>query len=171
MGQEPRTMALVVQSIQERGRLDTVLSNIRLDAATKAELQEFRRSQVELLFAYWAAKLHHPRALLDARREKIGLRALRDNGGDEGELLYVVDGAAKDEWTMGTDPRSTRRHDGFDRLFQNRATIEYYAELCPKYRQGLPHPIALKYLGGLAYDPRANGNGRLQAADDASNVS
>lgn len=95
---------------------------------------------IELVFAYWKATMSHPRAILDrARARKIHER-LAENGGDLHELLYAIDGASRDKWIMGQDPNSSRRYDGIETIFRERAQIERFAETCGGYRRNEPHP-------------------------------
>lgn len=93
----------------------------------------------EVVFAYWAARMGHAKALLDAKREKKIIARLKENRGDLGELLYVVDGARKDDWLMGRDPRCPRAYDGIETLFRDREQVERLAQLTPGYRAGHAH--------------------------------
>ena len=95
----------------------------------------------EVVFAYWAARMGHPKAILDRKREGKILARLRENRGDLGELLYVVDGARKDDWLMGRDPRCPRSYDGIETLFRDREQVERLANLAPGYRTGQAHPM------------------------------
>jgi hypothetical protein len=130
-----------------QSRLAAFLGEAVQDGHRRVRLDEWRKVAASLVFAYWAAKTGHTRALLDPKRESILVRGLRDNGDNPHELLYVVDGALKDDWTMGRDPRSTKRYDGIETLFKDRAHVEKFAGLCQGYKDGKPHPMAVKHLG------------------------
>lgn len=106
-----------------------------------------QRACAGLVFAYWQAKFDHPRALLDRKREARIVARLRENEGDVGELLYVLDMAAKDPWTTGEDPKAGRPYDGIETIFRDRSQVERFAERSAAYRAGKPHPTAVKYLG------------------------
>jgi hypothetical protein len=127
-------------------RLAAVLADVVGDGLRRVGAAEMRQVQAELVFSYWAAKLDHPKALLDAERERRLVKRLEENGGDVHELLYVVDGARKDEWTMGTAKGSTKKFDGIETIYQDRAHVEKFASMCPAYKNGDPHPMAVKYL-------------------------
>ena len=106
------------------------------------------RDPVEVVWEYWRAVMAKPRAILDAKRaRRIGER-LEENGGDVGELLYAIDGAAKDDWLMGRDPRNAKVYNGIDTVLRDRAQIERLAELCGGYRRNETHP----QLRGVAPD-------------------
>jgi hypothetical protein len=110
-------------------------------------VDEWRKVAASLVFAYWAAKTGHTKALLDPKRESVLVRCLRLNGDNVHELLYVVDGALKDDWTMGRDPRSTKRYDQIQTIYQDREHVEKFAGACKGYVEGKPHPMAVKHLG------------------------
>lgn len=95
----------------------------------------------EVVFAYWAARMGHPKAILDQKRERKIVHRLKENHGDLGELLYVVDGARKDDWLMGRDPRSQKVFDGIETLFRDREQVERLANLSLGYRQGKAHKM------------------------------
>ena len=78
----------------------------------------------QVVFSYWRDVMHHPGAILDQKRETRIIARLRENGGDVSELLYVVDGALRDDWTMGRDPRSSKLFDGTETIFKSREKCE-----------------------------------------------
>lgn len=93
-----------------------------------------------IVFRYWMAKMSHPRAVLDKKRQtKIAAR-LRENNCDVDELLYVIDGAKRDDWTMGRDPKSTKPYDGIETIFRDRGQVEKFTDLAPHSDQR-PHPL------------------------------
>lgn len=124
-----------------------------LEAVKAGTLERLKREELfiqlaEVVFAYWAARLHHPKALLDRKRDARLRARLRESGGDWGLLLYAVDGALSDDWIMGRDERSARPYDGIETIFRDRAQVERLAELCPRCRRGEPHPLVAKYQNG-----------------------
>lgn len=139
--------------------LVTVSAKHFLEAIREGTLERLRRDElhvqlVEVIFAYWAARLHHPQALLDKKRERRLLARLRESGGDWGLLCYAVDGALSDDWLMGRDVQSQRRYDGIETIFRDRAQVERLAEMCPHYNRGDPHPLVKKYQNGNGHaDP------------------
>jgi hypothetical protein len=106
----------------------------------------------EVVFAYWAAKLHHPRALLDAKRERRILARLRESGGDWGLLCYAVDGAKKNDHLMGRSDHNDTRYDGISTIFRDLEQVERLAEMCPRYRAGEQHPLVVKYSNATPHD-------------------
>lgn len=124
-----------------------------LEAVKAGTLERLRREELyvqlsEVVFAYWAARLHHPNALLDKKRDYRIRARLRESRGDWGLLLYAVDGALTDDWIMGREDRSPRAYDGIETIFRDRAQVERLAELCPRCRRGDPHPLVQKYQNG-----------------------
>jgi len=141
-----RPLVVVQESAQE------FLRAVQAKALAQLGRDALYCRMAEVVFAYWAAKLHHPQALLDNGRERRIARRLEESEGDWGILLYAVDGASRDDYLMGRESRSTRRYDGIETIFRDRAQVERLAEACPKFRAGEPHPLVLKYQNG-------NGNG------------
>lgn len=139
---EKKSVALVTANA--RGFLESV----KAGTIERLKRDELYRQLTEVVFAYWAARLHHPRALLDRNRELRILARLRESGGDWGLLLWAIDGALSDDWIMGRDMRSPRAYDGIETIFRDRAQVERLAELCPRCRRGEPHPLVAKYQNG-----------------------
>ena len=69
------------------------------------------------------------RTILNPKRQKRILDRLLENRGDVSELLYVVDGALKDDWTMGRAPNSTKPYNGTETIFRDREKVEGLASL------------------------------------------
>ncbi|HKO16720.1 MAG TPA: hypothetical protein VJU87_10795 [Gemmatimonadaceae bacterium] len=118
---------------------DEAQKTIRRRSTTEA-----REKAAEFVFAYWATKLDHPNTLLDDKRLALLMRRLKENGDNASELFYVIDGALRDDWTMGRAPRSERKYDGIETIFRSRAKVEELAGLCGPYRDRTPHPRAAK---------------------------
>lgn len=144
---------------KKNGQFALVAQHARafLEAIRDGTLERLKREELfgkmaEVVFSYWAARLHHPTALLDRKRERRVMARLRESGGDWGLLCFAVDGALSDDWLMGRDVHSPRRYDGIETIFRDRAQVERLAEACPTYRAGKPHPLVLKYQ-------HTNGNG------------
>lgn len=121
------------------------LEQVRAGAMDRFKREDWLKHCAEVVFAYWAAKLGHPEALLDRKRETRIMARLRENNGNWGELCYAVDGALKDDWLMGRDERSRRRYDGIETIFRDREQIERLARECRGYRDGKLHPLVVKY--------------------------
>ena len=81
---------------------------------------------VEVIFRYWRDRMGFDpdRTILNEKRRKRIMDRLRENGGDVSELLYVVDGALLDDWTMGRDPRSRKPCNGTQTVFRDREYLE-----------------------------------------------
>ena len=105
-----------------------------------------REAKAKLLFAYWAAKWDHPHAIYDGGRQGTLKARLRENGDDVSELLWVVDGAKRDDW------KDRGRYAGIEHLFRDRATVERLAQLAPGYQRDEYHPMAAKFC------PKENGH-------------
>lgn len=125
------------------------LEDVRRGTAERLKAEERRAMLAAVVFAYWAAKLHHPAALLDQKRERYLLNRLQEARGDVGILCYAVDGALRDDWIMGRDKTSRRKHDGIRVIFRDREQVEQLAELCPRFVRGEPHLLVVKYRMNL----------------------
>ena len=137
--QKKRTLALVATRARD------FLETLRAGTLARLKREALYAQMGEVVFAYWAAKLHHPGAILDRKRERRLLARLREADGDWGQLLYAVDGALRDDWLMGRAINSPRKYDGIETIFRDRAQVERLAEMCPKFCAGEPHALVKKY--------------------------
>lgn len=127
-----------VESVRERGR-------------AKGQRDRMRAFLARAVFLYWQATMNHNGALLDPTRERVIMARLRESNDDASELFYAIDGAAKDDWLMGRDPRSKgKRWDGIATLFRDREQVERLAERCPGREYGEPHPRIDDFLRAVA---------------------
>jgi hypothetical protein len=133
--------SLAVVAVRARDFLEM----LRAGAVERGRREALYVKMVEVVFAYWAAKLHHPAALLDRKRERRLMARLRESAGDWGQLCYAVDGAMRDDWLMGRAVNSPRKYDGIETIFRDREQVERLAELCPPFVAGQPHPLVTKY--------------------------
>lgn len=129
----------------------TTLFESVADGTTKRMTAEQRRSiMAGIVFAYWAKRMSHESAMLDHARERRLMKRLEENGDNIDELLFVVDGALQDPWTMGKDPRSVRRFDGIETIFRDREKVESMAAIA--HYRGQRHPMAEKYEALIAQE-------------------
>lgn len=128
-----------------REHLAATLSAVQAGQRDRLHADEMRTLQAELVFAYWQAKCGHERALLDDKRLTRLKRQLEENGGNVHELLYAVDGWAKDP-TFKRLKDEGRELDGIQNIFTDRERIERLAGHCKGHRDGIPHAMATKYL-------------------------
>lgn len=108
------------------------------DARSKRD--SYHAALVGFAFGYWAARLGHMAARLDPKRERTVLARLQECDGNPNDLLYAIDGALRDDWTMGRDRRSVKRFDGIETIFRDRGKVEELAGLIPEWARGVPHP-------------------------------
>lgn len=111
-------------------------------------LDQRRSVMAGIVFAYWAKRMAHNGALLDEARERRLMKRLAENSDNIDELLFVVDGAVEDPWTMGTDKQSTRKFNGIETIFRDREKVESMSGIA-KYH-GQRHPMAQKYEALIA---------------------
>lgn len=137
-----RSGAAIVLSIQS-GSLD--LAQVNAQTATRRELETRRKQLAEVVFAYYSAKLDHPRAIFTPARERLICLRLSDCNDDISALLYAIDGVKADDWVMGRDNRSQKRYDTPEFIFRNWGQVERFAESRPGYNDQKPHPLALKH--------------------------
>lgn len=133
-------------------RYDEIVSRITTIFAQAAEggrkdmqADDTRELQADMIFAYWAARLNHTGAMCDTKRVGLLKTRLSENQGNIHELLFVVDGARKDDHLMGRSPHGNgQKYDGIETLFRDRGQVE---KLSAKggYKDGLHHPRAEKF--------------------------
>ena len=114
---------------------------IQAKTATRKVKEQALDLAAEVVFRYWRDRMgFNPTATLfnDKRKARIIAR-LRENGGDVGELLYVVDGAVKDDWTMGRDARSSKAYNGTETVFRDREKVEGYLQLVKDRQERHPY--------------------------------
>lgn len=121
------------------------LQHLDPELLAQLEKEQMQAAQATLVFAYWAKMMLKPRALLDEKREKRIVARLRENSGDVSELLYVVDGAKRDDFLMGRSLNASRPYNGIETIFRDREQVERLAETQLGYRKGTAHPLAVKY--------------------------
>ncbi len=120
----------------------------RMAGVTRGNARRQRfESMVELVFGYWRATYTKPATVvLGSDRRRVILRALTENDGNLSELFFALDGARKDDWIMGRDPRSNGRYDTPETILKDRAAIERHAGRIGAYGRGEPHPEAAALL-------------------------
>lgn len=131
------------------------LEEVKAGTSARLKKDELYAQQAIVVFAYWAAKLNHPAAELDEKREKRIISRLRETRGNWGLLCYAVDGALRDDFIMG---RSTRgdRCDRVSTIFRDLEQVERLAEKCKRFLAGEEHPLVVKYR-------HTNGNGHAES--------
>ena len=127
------------------GELQQVMAEVQEDASARISVEDRRRALAAMTFAYWANKLVHPNALLDDRRERMLVKRLIENRDNLDELFFVIDGALGDDWIMGRDQRSSKRYDGIETLFRDRAQVERLAT-AGGFKPKAVHPVTERYL-------------------------
>ena len=95
----------------------------------------------EVVFRYWRDRMGFDpdRTILNEKRRKRIVDRLRENGGDVSELLYCVDGALRDDWTMGRAPRSVKPFTGTQTIFRDREQVEALVGLVADRREVHPY--------------------------------
>lgn len=132
----------LVKAIEEEG---TGLQEVRALALTRKEAEAHRKRLAEVVFAYYSAKLDHPRAIFTPARERLICLRLEDCNDDASALLYAIDGVKADDWVMGRSARSEKRYDTPEFIFRTWGQVERFAESRPGYNESQPHRLALKY--------------------------
>lgn len=143
-----------VETEGEEQRLSTSLVQIGTiplgisakQAANRARTEQRRTVEAALdlaaatVFAYWRDRMGKDpsRTILNEKRRSRIVARLRENGGDVSELLYCVDGALRDDWTMGRDPRSPKPYNGTETIFRDREKVETLIALTFPHEG--PHP-------------------------------
>jgi len=82
---------------------------------------------VEAVFGYWTAKRGHPRAKLDAKREK-NIRARLADGYTVEQLCRAIDGIAKSTFHMGDNDQRTV-YDDVELICRNAGNVDKFIRL------------------------------------------
>ncbi len=86
---------------------------------------------VRRVFEHWRTKLGHERAVLDDKRRRKIIAALKSHGLET--ALRAIDGCAASDFHMGRDERSGgKRFDDLELILRNASKIESFAALAPK---------------------------------------
>lgn len=130
-------------------RLAQVMGEVSEGTRERLQRDQLLVMQAEMIFSYWAAKTGHEKSIFDAKRERQIIKMLEMNGGDVSELLYVVDGALRDDTIQGKRSDSTRKYDGIETIFRDRAQVERLAGIVKAYREGKTHKLVEKYSAAV----------------------
>lgn len=133
----PRTLPAI------RAQLAQVLDEVAQGTRKRITREQSRKLLAGIVVGYWMAKFNHPKALVDNKRERLVMKQLEENGDNLDELLYALDGAAREPYVNGQ--KDGTPHDDIEFLLRNRGQIERFANLSKKYRDGVAHPTAAKY--------------------------
>jgi len=112
---------------------------VRQKTAIRQTKERTLKLAAATIFTYWRDVMHRPDAILDRKREARIIARLRENGANVSELLYVVDGASRDDWTMGRDPRSSKPYNGTETIFKNREKCEAFLALVKRREEMHPY--------------------------------
>lgn len=120
-----------------------VMAEVATNGRGSLKAEAAAEVQAEMVFAYWAGKLGHEGAMLDAKRLARLKTRLQENGGNVHELLFVVDGTKRTPHLMGQNDR-LEKYDGIQTIFRDREQVEKLAAV-GGYKPGAVHPLAEKY--------------------------
>jgi hypothetical protein len=114
-------------------RKDPATTALQARTAQRKTVQQALDLAAEVVFRYWRDSMGFDpnRTILNDKRRARLIARLRENGGDVSELLHAVDGALRDDWTMGRDPRSTKLYNGTETIFRDREKVEALLVLAP----------------------------------------
>lgn len=124
-----------------RERLGAVFAEIHGGTRDRMRQDQLARLNAEIVFLYWTARFNHPGAIYDSKREARILARLKENGGDVGELLYALDGAARDDRIMATGRYvGETKYDGIETVLRDRGQVEKFSATRRRFVAGEPHP-------------------------------
>lgn len=125
--------------VELRSTQTPATSGVELRTQERVTRERALAAGAEVVFAYWKARLgKNGRTVLDRKRESRIVARLRENGGDVAELLYAIDGALRDDYLMGRDPKAPRAYDGVETIFRDRAQVERLASTVPQRAERHP---------------------------------
>jgi chorismate mutase len=111
------------------------------DQARETDIR--RRAAAEILFAYWAAKTsRNGNVFYDEKRESRLVSRLRENDDNLSELLFVVDGALKDDFLAGRE--TGKKQLRIETIFRDRSQVERLSE-GGGYVVGVEHALLRKH--------------------------
>ena len=90
-------------------------------AADAAREEASTAAKVREVFGHWQKVFEHPRARLDGKREALIRRRLREY--DAATLCRVIDGYARDPFTLGENDRATK-YDDIELLLRDAKHVE-----------------------------------------------
>lgn len=127
--------------------IQTELAGLLDRRAQELRAKERRQKIAEVVFAYYVAKLDHPRAWYTAMREQTLCNLLVTTRDDPSLLLYAIDGVTRDPWALGEHPKNQRRLESFAWLFEEGGLdrLEKYAETMKGYKKNEVHPLIAKH--------------------------
>lgn len=143
---EAKTGSVQTLPARRGNSLKSVEGHLRQAAAAangRLNRRDARRLAAELFFQYWCARLRHPTAMLDEKRERVMVKALQANHDDGSKMLYVIDGAAADAWTN----QELGRHD-ITVLYRDQSHIEKFLT-SPAFQRGETHPLWIDFVKSL----------------------
>jgi len=115
------------------------LEAVALKTTVRVGREAYQRAVAGYVFRYWQAKTGHESAVLDPKRAARILVRLKEAGGPR-DLLYAIDGAVRNDWLMGRDPKSVAKYDGVQHILRDREQVERLAGEVPAWVRGDPHP-------------------------------
>lgn len=112
---------------------------LRKRTQERLDRERTRREKARVIITYYRDRTgRSDRFICTPQRETLVMNKLRENGDDDSELLYVVDGLLKDDHLMGREARSTRKYDDLSLIYRDREHIERLSLLGGM--NGKPHP-------------------------------
>lgn len=138
--------------------IGTVFAELSESTDKRLAVDDERALKAQMCFLYWVAKFKHFGAIATPERLRRIVARLKENDGDIGEILYALDGAFRDDWLMGRDPRSNgKKWDDVDTILRDRAQVERLARAMPAFVKGKPHPLIPKLEAALRGVDAGNG--------------
>lgn len=128
---EAQEATLVAVSAQGSANQSTPLPSPQ--NAPEGQLEAFRglpeakqdktKAQVVEVFEHWKSAMGHPGSRLGPDKERR-IKARLKEGYSVEQLCGAIDGALRDEFLMGRDPKSPRKYDGIETLLRDGSQVE-----------------------------------------------
>ena len=109
--------------------VSNAIAQVEERATDAAGARERMRTAIELVAAYFKARARKgQRWMLTSEKETKVRARLKENGMDVSELFWAIDGAMKDPWITGEDPKSPGYLE-IRTIFRDRSQVERFVQM------------------------------------------
>lgn len=107
-------------------------TGVDLFGKTEKPKDRSRDAEIDRVLAHWKAVHGSERSLIDGKageKRRKRVKARLDEGTTADECILAIDGALRDPFLMGTDPKSPRAYRDVETILRDRAQVERLAAL------------------------------------------
>ena len=138
-------LALVRRDTPEPNQLPAPIAEVATRSDRAKELRHQLEQAAGLVFSYACAAWGKTNGYaLDEKRRKRLMARLREFEGDPTPLLYAADGAKRDDFLSGRDPKAPRCYLDISTVYRDREQVERLRDLVPQRAER--HPVLAELL-------------------------